>query len=225
MLIAGSWYLIYLGWRYLAENIKTRSIRKSYDSKPSKPFFEKYNESVDISAKASKETILERDSYTCSYCGLHTGLTVVDINSLESLDDFNYIGLRKPEELITICRKCQTGEMTPKEFENLVASLFRNRGFSAKITGGPGDAGIDIRVSKGPDNFIVQCKRYKDKVGVGAIRDFYGALVSSKLEKGYFFTSGDYTSGAIEFANDKPIILKNDKDIATLVANDDLSLD
>ena len=40
-----------------------------------------------------------------------------------------------------------------------------------------------------------QCKRYKDGVGAGAIRDFRGAMVG-RTDKGLFITTGRFTTDA-----------------------------
>jgi HJR/Mrr/RecB family endonuclease len=67
---------------------------------------------------------------------------------------------------------------------------------SAKVTRVQGDGGIDVESS----SFIAQVKNYSGSVGVAAIRELVGAA-SADGRRPLFFTSGSYTSGAIEFAN------------------------
>lgn len=69
--------------------------------------------------------------------------------------------------------------LDPTEFEYYIASIFRNAGFTAKVTGRPGepDGGIDIVLSKNGSNYFVQCKKFIGKdISVGTVRDFYGAI-------------------------------------------------
>lgn len=60
------------------------------------------------------------------------------------------------------------------ELEKEVSNLFRNNGFITELTQRVGDEGIDIIMSKGDQNLLVQCKGLQKKLGVGAIRDAIG---------------------------------------------------
>jgi restriction system protein len=89
----------------------------------------------------------------------------------------------------------------PAAFERLTQRLLREAGFiKVEVTGKSGDGGIDgvgvVRI-QGLLSFHVhfQCKRYKDTVGSGAIRDFRGAMVG-RSDKGLFITTGTFTAEA-----------------------------
>lgn len=91
--------------------------------------------------------------------------------------------------------------MPPPAFERLAQRLLREAGFvKVEVTGKCGDGGIDgvgvVRL-QGLLSFHVhfQCKRYKDTVGSGAIRDFRGAMVG-RSDKGLFITTGTFTAEA-----------------------------
>ncbi len=106
----------------------------------------------------------------------------------------------------------------PTKFENLTSQLFQSMGYRVLQVGGAGDEGVDL-VCKDTDNneIIVQCKRYKGKVGISTIRDFYGALVHRHALKGYIVTSGEFTEPAIRWAADKPIELISRTRLAELL--------
>ncbi len=99
-----------------------------------------------------------------------------------------------------------TEKMSPNAFERLIQRILREKGFSqVEVTGKTGDGGIDGRgIAKinGILSFhiIFQCKRYKGKVGAGAIRDFRGAM-TGRTDKGLFMTTGTFTRDAIREAN------------------------
>jgi restriction system protein len=100
--------------------------------------------------------------------------------------------------------------MTPKEFEDYVAELFRRLGYKTSSVGGPGDGGVDVIADKDGIKSYIQCKKYfqKHEVGVGEVRNFYGALVDRLANgKGYFITTSKFTFPAEQFAGDKPIEL------------------
>ena len=91
--------------------------------------------------------------------------------------------------------------MAPEAFERLCQRLLRESGFiQVEVTGRSGDGGIDGRgvVKLGgilSFHVIFQCKRYKESVGAGAIRDFRGAMVG-RADKGLFITTGVFTRDA-----------------------------
>jgi len=100
--------------------------------------------------------------------------------------------------------------MPPEDFEKYVADVFRRLGHTVKVTGGAYDGGVDIIAEKNGIKFHIQCKRYssRNEVGVGAVRDFYGALADRVANgKGYMVTTGKFTLEAERFAEDKPIEL------------------
>jgi restriction system protein len=98
-------------------------------------------------------------------------------------------------------------ELSPERFEVLIAELLKKMGFeNVTRTGKSGDGGIDVigyTISEtGPSYTLVQCKHYsQQKVGVGAIRDFYGAVTAYRDHAdGIFASSGELSQKAIEFA-------------------------
>jgi restriction system protein len=90
--------------------------------------------------------------------------------------------------------------MDPSAFERLCQRILRENGFTkVQVTGRSGDGGIDgigiLRINLLSFHVSFQCKRYKDSVGAGAIRDFRGAMVG-RGDKGLFITTGSYTPDA-----------------------------
>lgn len=92
-------------------------------------------------------------------------------------------------------------EMSPQAFERLCQRILRESGFiQVEVTGRSGDGGIDGKgvVKLGgilSFHVIFQCKRYRDSVSAGAIRDFRGAMVG-RADKGLFITTGTFTRDA-----------------------------
>ena len=90
-------------------------------------------------------------------------------------------------------------KVEPRQYEELVAAVFRNVGYSVRLTSFSGDDGIDIFVFDGSDNSLVgvQVKRYRGKIEAEAIRAFEGALHLNGLTRGVFVTTSTFTSGAV----------------------------
>jgi restriction system protein len=90
--------------------------------------------------------------------------------------------------------------MPPDAFERLSQRILRESGFiKVEVKGKSGDGGIDgigvLRVNLLSFQVFFQCKRYKDSVSAGAIRDFRGAMVG-RTDKGLFITTGRFTPDA-----------------------------
>lgn len=98
--------------------------------------------------------------------------------------------------------------LSPREFEKLVATLFKANGHQAQVLGGSSDHGIDILVlSDEKEKWIVQCKRYNGSVGEPVVRDLYGAMGHEGAQRAYLVTTGSFTTQAQEWAVGKPIVL------------------
>jgi restriction system protein len=99
--------------------------------------------------------------------------------------------------------------MKPGEFEEYVADLFSRLGFKTEAVGRSHDGGVDVIAEKDGIKHYIQCKKFiTQEVGVGAIRDFYGAIANHLAQgKGYFVTTNKFTLEAEKFAEDKPIEL------------------
>jgi len=102
-------------------------------------------------------------------------------------------------------------DLNPFEFENLVANLFGKMGLDTKQTRSSKDGGVDavafdLRPVIG-GKVVIQAKRYKNTVGVSAVRDLYGTMMNEGANKGILVTTSGYGPDAFEFAKDKPIEL------------------
>lgn len=102
-------------------------------------------------------------------------------------------------------------DLTPGEFEHLVANLFGKMGLNSKLTRSSRDGGVDcIAYDARPvlgGKVVIQAKRYRHTVGVSAVRDLYGTMMNEGANKGILVATSGYGSDAFNFASDKPIEL------------------
>lgn len=102
-------------------------------------------------------------------------------------------------------------DLSPNEFENLVSNLFNKMGLETKLTRASKDGGVDavafdIRPILG-GKVVIQAKRYKNTVGVSAVRDLYGTMLNEGASKGIIVATSSYGPDAYEFSKDKPLEL------------------
>ncbi|CAN5408293.1 hypothetical protein BH10PAT3_BH10PAT3_5610 [soil metagenome] len=103
--------------------------------------------------------------------------------------------------------------MTGHGFEQAVANLFRNIGFTAEVSNRGGDGGIDIILQNARRRIAVQCKRYKSTVGPHVIRDLWGTMNYLGFDEGCIVTTTGFTKSVTDFAKDKRIFLIDLNDI------------
>ena len=102
-------------------------------------------------------------------------------------------------------------KISPKQFEKLVAKLFKKMGYDVSLTKASGDEGIDIILSRNGKTSIVQGKRYSGTVGQPVARDLYGSMIHNRAEEAYLITTGIFSLPAQTWASVKPIHLVNGK--------------
>ncbi|MCH7489586.1 MAG: restriction endonuclease [Gemmatimonadetes bacterium] len=112
--------------------------------------------------------------------------------------------------------------LTPAQFEEAIAALFRRMGYrSVERTGKAGDLAADIRCTdKAGRSLVVQCKRYapENRVGSRDIQTFIGmATVHHKAEQGIFVTTSTFTEPARDLAEEHSLILYDGEDLGRLL--------
>lgn len=102
-------------------------------------------------------------------------------------------------------------DLTPSEFEVLVGNLFGKMGLETKLTRTSRDGGVDaVAFDSRPilgGKVVIQAKRYKNTVGVSAVRDLYGTMLNEGASKGILVTTSSYGPDAYHFSKDKPLEL------------------
>jgi HJR/Mrr/RecB family endonuclease len=102
-------------------------------------------------------------------------------------------------------------ELTPQQFESLIQNLFEKIGLDTRQTRASRDGGVDcVAYNHDPilgGKVVIQAKRYKNTVGVSAVRDLYGTLQNEGASKGILVTTSGYGKASFDFAGGKPIEL------------------
>lgn len=96
-------------------------------------------------------------------------------------------------------------EMAPRKFEELVAELYKDKGYEVLLTPKTRDGGLDIRAYRKDDIGtiigLIECKRYGEnrKISVDIVRALYGVLESEKANFGVIATTSRFTKDAQAF--------------------------
>ncbi len=135
----------------------------------------------------------------------------------------SYIGRRKREGLVQTVGNGKSvnalHDLNWREFEMLVGEGFRIRGFSVEETGGGGaDGGIDLKLKKGGEIFLVQCKQWRAyKVSVNIVRELFGVMAAQGAAGGFVVTSGVFTEDAQAFAKGRNIELMDGQALTEMI--------
>jgi restriction system protein len=113
-------------------------------------------------------------------------------------------------------------ELSWLEFEALIQNLFVKMGLEARQTRASRDGGVDC-VAWDPrpifgGKVVIQAKRYKNTVGVSAVRDLFGTLQNEGASKGILVTTSGYGQASFDFAKNKPIELIDGSNLLYLLA-------
>jgi restriction system protein len=129
--------------------------------------------------------------------------------------------VQEDEVLAGLDNRTNLMALSPKAFEMLIANLFTKMGLETRQTRPSRDGGVDC-VAYDPrpifgGKVVIQAKRYKNTVGVSAVRDLYGTLQNEGASKGILVTTSGYGGASFEFANGKPIELLNGSNLLYLL--------
>lgn len=106
-----------------------------------------------------------------------------------------------------------------QEFELLLAEAFRRQGYGVRETGPGADGGIDLILSKGGRDTIVQAKQWRKKsVGVKVVRELNGVRSADDDEGAIVVASGRFTREAVQFANDRGVELIDGGTLVPMIA-------
>jgi restriction system protein len=138
--------------------------------------------------------------------------------------DFNMVDPRfvhEEEILAGLDNRSNLMDLNPGEFESLITNLFTKMGLETRQTRPSRDGGVDC-VAYDPrpifgGKVVIQAKRYKNTVGVSAVRDLYGTVQNEGASKGILVTTSGFGKASFEFASGKPLELLDGSNLLYLL--------
>ena len=136
---------------------------------------------------------------------------LVPVKPLIELDMVDPRFVDTTDVLSTIDQRPNLMDLTPSEFEGLITQLFGSMGLDTRQTRASRDGGVDcVAFDPRPifgGKVVIQAKRYKNTVGVSAVRDLFGTVQNEGASKGILVTTSGYGRAAFDFAKGKPLEL------------------
>lgn len=139
--------------------------------------------------------------------------------------EFNMVDKRfiaEEDVISTLDQRPNLMELSPSEFESLITNLFEKMGLETRLTVASRDGGVDcVAFDPRPifgGKVVIQAKRYKNTVGVSAVRDLFGTMQNEGASKGILVTTSGYGKASFEFADGKPIELLSGSNLLFLLA-------
>ena len=104
---------------------------------------------------------------------------------------YEYRGFWDEKEVIEDMKRADIGvaenfqNLSPYEFEDFIAKLFRAKGYDARKTSNSGDFGVDVITEKNDERVVVQAKRHKvdNRVGSPTVRDTLGSIHKANADR------------------------------------------
>lgn len=116
--------------------------------------------------------------------------------------------------------------LSPREFEELIASIFSNEGYEINLTPATRDGGIDVIAERKnnldlPDQWIIECKRYRKdhKVSVDSVRQLAGVRTILNSRNAALITTSEFTKDANLTAERAGIDLVDHKKLERWIKN------
>lgn len=96
-----------------------------------------------------------------------------------------------------------------REFEKLCARILQEKGYRAELGEIGPDDGVDIHIYKQDESErligLAQCKRQSKLIKIDTVRAFRWAMASKQVDKGFFFSSGEFSKPVRQFCNEENI--------------------
>lgn len=113
--------------------------------------------------------------------------------------------------------------MDSRQFEIMVADLYRKQGYDVVITAGSHDGGIDVlgerKTTAGTERLAIQCKHQVATVGRPVLQALWGVVNDDqRFTQGVLVTSADFSAEARQFADGKRLTLIDGQTVRKLVA-------
>jgi restriction system protein len=96
--------------------------------------------------------------------------------------------------------------MSWREFEDLVVAYYDAHGYETEHLGrDSADGGVDIRIRKAGETWLVQCKHYRSQwIEERPLRELLGVVASQRASGGVFIACGAFDDRALAFSKANP---------------------
>ncbi len=168
---------------------------------------------LDLLPHFPNEALRALDAYFLANCQFMPDDYLVAFGDWSTIIRAKFVEVEVPQQIFL--------EMLPREFEYLIAELYQRMGYNTSVTKSSYDGGVDVIAKKGKTGkreiILIQCKRYRNKIGVNEIRTLNGVRSHYKANKAVLVTCTDFTREAKKLADKNPVELIGLSDLTTLL--------
>lgn len=101
-----------------------------------------------------------------------------------------------------------------QDFEHVCAGYFSKQGYQVELKGlGGADGGMDLVLRRKGKKYLVQCKHWKGRVGVGVVREMYGVMHAEQFNGVFVVGLSGFTKEAWSWIKGKPIRLMDGQNL------------
>lgn len=162
-----------------------------------KPVWEGITWILDLLPSFPHEAINVIDGFFLAYCMILPDNVVFGLSNVNELIRAKFYDKEQPIKVLY--------DLSPLEFESVIAELFEHMGYSVELTKRSYDGGIDVIIEKDiaskKERTFIQCKKYKNTIGVKDVRELLGVVEDKKATKGILCTCSDFSRSAIKLSN------------------------
>lgn len=204
--------LTYYKGNDLVEKIKSNEYWRRIFSK--KPPWEGITWILDLIPFHPNDAIECINAFFLVHCQILPDNVLYGLGEARELIRAKFLETEYPNEILL--------NLKPIEFEWLVEKLYNEMGYSTTLTPKSYDGGIDIKAEKKEASkkevILIQCKRFKNNIGVKEIRALLGIVSDNKANKGVLVCCSDFSYTAKKFSkNNWRIELINYKELIKLL--------
>jgi len=104
----------------------------------------------------------------------------------------------------TVAKPQRLFDLSPRQFEELVADIWKRFGYVTELTRRTRDGGRDVIAIKEAEanlRILIECKRWSNanRVDVGIVRSLYGVKIHERSSKAILATTSRFTKAATDF--------------------------
>lgn len=107
-------------------------------------------------------------------------------------------------------------ELSGSDFEKYIYELALSLGYDAKLTANSSDQGVDIILN---ESIAIQCKRYKDNVGNGAVQEVVAGRRFYNCRQSVVITNSKFTENAKVLAKKNYVKLIDGEKLKEIIEN------
>jgi len=162
------------------------------------------------------------------------GLAVIFTLLLLTKKGKRRVSIAKIRRVVALLRALRRGwydfedlhRLLPREFEELVAQIWKHKGYDTHLTGRSADGGIDVVAVRKGRRVAIQAKRYaaSKAVGVRVIRENASHLILPAVSDVVVVTSSRFTSSAMEEARSLGVELVDGAELLEILNNSKIDI-